>query len=122
MKSIIGLWLLFLSLNTNAEIYKVLVTGWNYKSGYDYMLHLESPLTKFHLVLDCQSFIHELVLYENEVEDSDRLFEMYLNPNSCYQLGSWVISHTDMGGKMCFIIDSEQRTIDINTTNYQFCF
>lgn len=122
MKCFFAILVFSLSINLNAEVYKVLVTGWEYKAGFDYVLHLKSPLNSRHFVLDCQSFIHELVLYESEEEEAQRLFEMYLNPSACYEIGSWIISHTDMGGKMCFITDSIARTIEVDTINYQFCF
>lgn len=122
MKLMLGLWLFLFSFNVSAIEYKILVTGWSYVPNYDYMLKLESPLSNHHFVLDCQSFIHELVLYENERENSDRLFEMYFNPSACYELGSWIISYTDTGGRMCFKVNTETRTMTVDTDNYQFCF
>tara|TARA_Y100000591_G_C21657596_1_gene606097 strand:- start:106 stop:483 length:378 start_codon:yes stop_codon:yes gene_type:complete len=122
VKKLLTLLIILFSLSSEAKIYKILVTGWSYKPGFDYMLHLKSPLSPHHFVLDCQSFLHELVLYEAEREDSKRIFELYFNPQSCYELGSWIISHTDMGGKMCFNLDTEKKTVEISTENYQFCF
>ena len=122
MKKLLILLLLGFSTISNAEVYRVLVTGWEYRPGYDYMIHLESPLSQHHFVLDCQSFIHELVLYDSTDEYAERIFEIYLNPRSCYQLGSWIISDTDMGGKMCFLLNTKDMTLEIDTVNYQFCF
>jgi hypothetical protein len=106
---------------SNDDSYRVLVTSWEYADNFDYMMVLETPWKEWTFVLDCQSFFHELVLYNGQPGHDQRLFEYYLDPRTCSELGSYVMSETDQGRYLCFDYNGVDKTISIHKDT-QFCY
>lgn len=106
---------------SNDDSYRVLVTSWEYADHFDYMMVLETPWKEWTFLLDCQSFFHELVLYHGQPSHDQRLFEYYLDPQTCFDLGSYVMSETDQGDFLCFDYNGVDKILSIHKDT-QFCY
>lgn len=110
-----------ITMASNSDSYKVLVTSWEYADNFDYMMELKTPWKEWSFVLDCQSFFHELVLYNGEPNHDQRLFEYYLDSQTCFELGSYIMSETDQGELLCFDYNGEEKSLNIHK-EIQFCY
>lgn len=82
------------------------------------MYNLETGLTPLKVVLDCQSFLHGLNLFQkNGNGEFEKVIEFYLYEPECKEIYEYVKKRTDQNKESCIVLDTDTKSYQL----YESC-
>jgi hypothetical protein len=125
MGKIIKLLFIFLvalnSINASSvEVHRHIVSNYQIPPMFDYSLDLELSNKPQRLFLDCQSFFHEIVLYNPEYvfetapPQDLRVYSRDINEENCFQLAEFIVHNNDNNRSVCLVHELDKNEIFIS--------
>ena len=113
MKKVLLMFCLLLSFNLMAESrIPIPITGIS-ATEFEAMFKLETDITPLKVILDCQSFLHGINIYQQATDGTfQKSLEFYLEQPECLEIYEFVRNQSDQNKESCIVLDTE-------TLNYQ---
>ncbi|MBT7608190.1 MAG: hypothetical protein HN576_00435 [Bacteriovoracaceae bacterium] len=78
------------------------------------MYNLDTRLKPLKVVLDCQSFLHGVNLYQqNSNGDFVKEIEFYLYESECYEIYNFVKKRSDQNQSSCIVLDTDKKSYEL---------
>jgi hypothetical protein len=84
------------------------------KTDMSAMFNLDTGLTPLKAVLDCQSFLHGLNLFQQDSNgDFVKAVEFFLYESECHEIYNFVKNRSDQNKDSCIVLDTENKSYEL---------
>lgn len=81
---------------------------------FESMFKLETGISPLKVILDCQSFLHGLNVYQMDADGSFKTaLEFYLHQPECLEIYEFVKKQTDDNKTSCIVLNTDTKTYDL---------
>jgi hypothetical protein len=78
------------------------------------MYNLDTGLTPLKVVLDCQSFLHGINLYQkNNTGEFKKVLDFYLYQPECIEIYQFVKKRADQNEESCIVLDTDNKSYEL---------
>ena len=81
---------------------------------FESMFKLETGITPLKVILDCQSFLHGINVYQMDADGSFKTaLEFFLHQPECVEIYEFVKKQTDNNKTSCIVLDTDAKSYEL---------